>query len=75
MGYRILTDPMPFRFDKIVTFLVSVAWETGLSLVLSETPKTGFLATRSISKMAAMVAISKRSHTTYSQKLYIMGLY
>ena len=28
--------------------LVSVAGETGLSLALSETPKTGFLATRSI---------------------------
>ena len=34
--------------DEILIFkLVSVADETGLKLALSETPKTGFLATRS----------------------------
>ena len=33
--------------DISISLLVSVAEETGLSLVLSETPTTGFLATRS----------------------------
>ena len=31
-----------------IFYLVSVAEETGLSLTLSETPKTGFVATRPI---------------------------
>ena len=31
-----------------IFYLVSVAEETGLKLALSETPKTGFLATRPI---------------------------
>ena len=35
--------------EMSIFYLVSVAVETGLSLTLSETPTTGFLATRPIS--------------------------
>ena len=38
-----------------IFYLVSVAEETGLKLTLTETPKTGFLATRHILSLYTIV--------------------
>ena len=52
--------------EMSIFWLVSVAEETGLSLALSETPKTGFLATRPISYLSFSLTIFSNAGVHFS---------